>query len=60
MNPRRGSKVAAALESGVDLMLTFEQLKKTPQQRVEHLQSVLRNLEKSERQAKKRGKRKDD
>ena len=45
MNPRPGSKVAAALEFGIDLTLTFEQLKKTPQERLENLQSVMKGLE---------------
>jgi len=44
-NPRPGSKVAAAKEFGIDLTLTFEQLKKTPQQRVEDLQSIMRSFE---------------
>jgi hypothetical protein len=35
-NPRPGSNVAAAKEFGIDLTLTFEQLKKTPQQRVDY------------------------
>ncbi len=33
-NPRPGSKVAAAKEFGIDLTLTFGQLKKTPQERL--------------------------
>lgn len=45
MNPRPGSKVAAALEFGIDLTLTFGQLKKTPQQRLEDQQSAMRGLE---------------
>ncbi len=51
MNPRPGSKVAAALEFGIDLTLTFEQLKKTPQQRVDYQQSAMRSLEEFRRQA---------
>ncbi|CAA9389987.1 MAG: hypothetical protein AVDCRST_MAG74-1038 [uncultured Pyrinomonadaceae bacterium] len=30
LNPRPGSKVATATEFGIDLTLTFGQLKKTP------------------------------
>jgi len=45
MNPRPGSKVAAALEFGIDLTLTFGQLKKTPQERIDDLQSAMRGLE---------------
>lgn len=45
LNPRPGSKVAAATEFGIDLTLTFGQLKKTPQERVEDQQSAMRSLE---------------
>ncbi len=45
MNPRPGSKVAAAKEFGIDLTLTFGQLKKTPQERIDDLQSAMRGLE---------------
>jgi len=45
MNPRPGSKVAAAQEFGIDLTLTLGQLKKTPQQRIEDLQSAMKGLE---------------
>ncbi|CAN5803955.1 MAG: hypothetical protein H0X72_15245 [Acidobacteria bacterium] len=45
MNPRPGSKVAAAKEFGIDLTLTFGQLRKTPQQRLDDLQSAMRGLE---------------
>lgn len=52
MNPRPGSKVAAAKDFGIDLTLTFEQLKKTPQERVDYLQSAMKSLEEFSRQAK--------
>jgi hypothetical protein len=52
-NPRPGSKVAAAKEFGIDLTLTFEQLKKTPQQRVDYQQSAMRSLEEFRLQANK-------
>jgi pantoate kinase len=55
-NPRPGSKVAAAKEFGIDLTLTFEQLKKTPQQRVDDQQGAMRSLEEFRRQAEKRRK----
>lgn len=45
MNPRPGSKVAAATEFGIDLTLTFGRLKKTPQERVDELQSAMYGLE---------------
>ncbi len=55
-NPRPGSKIAAAKEFGIDLTLTFGQLKKTPQQRVDDQQSAMRSLEEFRRQAEKRRK----
>ena len=58
MNPRPGSKVAAAAEFGIDLTLTFGQLKKTPQERVEYQQSAMRNLEEFKRQIKESRKQK--
>jgi len=58
MNPRQGSKVAAATEFGIDLTLTFGQLKKTPQERVESQQSAMRSLEEFRRQIKESRKRK--
>lgn len=45
MNPRPGSKVEAATKFGIDLTLTFGQLKKTPQERVEDQQSAMRSFE---------------
>ena len=45
LNPRPGSKVAAAIEFGIDLTLTYGQLKKTPQERLEDQQSAMRGLE---------------
>jgi pantoate kinase len=44
-NPRPGSKIAAAKEFGIDLTLTFEQLKKTPQERIDDQQGAMRGLE---------------
>lgn len=52
-NPRPGSKVAAAKEFGIDLTLTFEQLKKTPQQRVDDQQNAMRSLEEFRQEAEK-------
>lgn len=60
LNPRPGSKVAAATEFGIDLTLTFGQLKKTPQERVEHAQSAMRSLEEFRKEVKKSRKRKND
>lgn len=58
MNPRPGSKVAAATEFGIDLTLTFGQLKKTPQERVEYAQSAMRSLEQFRQEVKKSRERK--
>ncbi len=44
-NPRPGSKIAAAKKFVIDLTLTFGQLKKTPQERVDYQQSAMRSLE---------------
>lgn len=44
MNPRPGSKVAAAKEFGIDLTLTLGQLRKSPQERIDDLQSLMRNF----------------
>ena len=59
LNPRPGSKVAAAAEFGIDLTLTFGQLRKTPQERVEDQQSAMRSLENFKREVKKSRERKD-
>lgn len=45
VNPRPGSKVAAAQEFGIDLTLTLGQLRKTPQERLDDQQSAMRGLE---------------
>lgn len=45
MNPRPGSKVAAAKDFGIDLTLTFGQLRKSPQERIDDLQSLMRDFE---------------
>ena len=58
LNPRPGSKVAAATEFGIDLTLTYGQLKKTPQERVEDQQSAMRGLEDFRREVQKSRERK--
>lgn len=45
MNPRPGSKVAAALEAGVDFTEMLENLKLTPTERIEKLQRKINKLE---------------
>lgn len=42
LNPPPGSKAAAAKEFGVDLTLLLRNLRLTPQERAEKLQSVMR------------------
>lgn len=42
LNPRPGSKIAAAKEFGIDLTLLVGKLRKTPQERIDDLQSVMR------------------
>lgn len=45
MNPKPGSKVAAAKEFGIDLTLLLRQLRLTPQQRLDELQSAMKSME---------------
>ncbi len=42
LNPRPGSKIADARDFGIDLTLTVSQLRLTPQQRIDNLQSGMR------------------
>lgn len=42
LNPRTGSKIAAARDFGIDLTLTVAQLRLTPQERIDNLQSGMR------------------
>ena len=44
LNPRPGSKIAEARDFGIDLTLTASQLRLTPQQRIDNLQSEMRFL----------------
>lgn len=45
LNPKPGSKVAAAKEFGIDLTLLLRQLRLTPQQRLDELQSAMKSME---------------
>jgi hypothetical protein len=45
LNPRPGSKIAAAKEFGIDLTLLVRQLRLTPQQRLDELQSAMESME---------------
>jgi len=51
LNPRPGSKIAAAKEFGIDLTLLVKNLRLTPQERVNNLQKSMRNLAKFRRDA---------
>ncbi|HMS09577.1 MAG TPA: hypothetical protein PKE66_08845 [Pyrinomonadaceae bacterium] len=42
LNPRPGSKIAAARDFGIDLTLLVRQLRLTPQQPLEELQSSMK------------------
>ncbi len=52
LNPKPGSKIAAAQEFGIDLTLLVENLRLTPDQRVRNLQQSMFSLEELKRQAK--------
>jgi hypothetical protein len=45
LNPKPGSKAAAAKEFGIDLTLLLRQLRLTPQQRLDELQSAMESME---------------
>lgn len=44
LNPRPGSKIAAARDFGIDLTLIVSNLRRTPQERIDNLQSSMRFL----------------
>lgn len=44
LNPKPGSKIAAAKEFGIDLTLLVRQLRLTPQQRLDELQSAMESM----------------
>lgn len=45
LNPKPGSKIAAAKEFGIDLTLLVENLRLTPDQRVRNLQQAMYGIE---------------
>ncbi len=59
LNPKPGSKIAAAQEFGIDLTLLVENLRLTPDQRVRRLQSAMYGVEELLKSSKQR-KSKDD
>jgi hypothetical protein len=52
LNPKPGSKIAAAKEFGIDLTLLIKTLRMTPNERVKDMQESMRSLEKFSRDAK--------
>lgn len=46
LNPLPGSKIAEAVRYGLDLTLVVENLRLTPQQRLENLQGAMDSVEK--------------
>ncbi|MGI9035173.1 MAG: hypothetical protein ACR2GD_03930 [Pyrinomonadaceae bacterium] len=53
LNPKPGSKIAAAKEFGIDLTLLIGTLRLTPNQRVKNMQKSMISLEKFSRDAEK-------
>ena len=51
LNPKPGSKIAAAKEFGIDLTLLIGTLRLTPNQRVKNMQESMINLERFSRDA---------
>ncbi len=51
LNPKPGSKIAAAQEFGIDLTLLVRQLRLTPEERLNELQSAMESFEEFARQA---------
>ncbi len=54
LDPRPGSRIAAARDFGIDLTLLVAKLRKTPQERIDELQSAMEFQAELER-AKRRG-----
>jgi len=52
LNPKPGSKIAAAKEFGIDLTLLVRQLRLTPEERLNELQSAMESFEDFAKQAK--------
>lgn len=60
LNPKPGSKIAAAKEFGIDLTLLIKNLQFTPEERVNNMQKSMRNyhrimIEAQERRKNRRG-----
>ena len=52
LNPKPGSKIAAAKEFGIDLTLLVRQLRLTPEERLKELEQEMVAFEELDRQAK--------
>ena len=52
LNPKPGSKIAAAKEFGIDLTLIVRQLRLTPEERLKELEQEMVAFEELDRQAK--------
>jgi len=52
LNPRPGSRIAEARDYGIDLTLIVENLKLTPEQRLEKLQQAMTGFDELRRAAK--------
>lgn len=50
LNPRPGSKIAAAKEFGIDLTLLVRRLKMTPEERLRELDDFIETVEQVRRQ----------
>lgn len=53
LNPRPGSKIAAAKEFGIDLTILMRKLRLTPEQRLEELQQAMQTFEALRREGRK-------
>ncbi len=53
LNPKPGSKIAAAKEFGIDLTLLVGQLRLTPEERLNELQSAMESFENFAEEARK-------
>jgi hypothetical protein len=51
LNPKPNSKVAAAIEFGIDLTLNISKLQLTPNQRIINLQLSMKNLDQFRKEA---------
>jgi hypothetical protein len=60
LNPKPGSKIAAAKEFGIDLTLLIETLRLTPDQRVRNLQQAMYGFEELLKASKQKKAKQDD